>query len=395
VLAFLAVKSVGACALDASGLQEMGAGDDAGGSGDGFVQPPHDATFDTSVDTGAVGPGDDTGGGDIAAGNDVASSNDAGNGDDVAAADTGATADAPAVDACTPTGPEQCTNGIDDNCNGLTDCADPACMQDNYTCVPTPPGGGWAFVSFDPTSQSGCSPGMQTTNVDVDPTDTPAQCSCACKVATAPTCTGNVMTAYGNNGMCTSMGNQFQADGSCNRTPVMVMAYAQVNGPAGSGGMCSATPTTTIPPAGATKGQICSGETKFGAGCPSGQVCAQVPGPQACVAKNGQVACPANDYTTLHFVGNLRDTRGCSNCKCNGTPACALTWNFYSSPSCNGQVALSLHPDGNCQATGGPQLYGSNSLTGDSQNATCGAPTMQPGPTGQVTLDAEQTVCCE
>jgi hypothetical protein len=393
VLVFVAMPSVGGCGLEMSGLQEMPAGDDAGD--DAIAHPPGDATFDTSVDAGAGSGGDDIGSaGDVAMGDDVAGGGDVASADDSALADSGGTADAHPVDGCTPTGPEQCTNGIDDNCNGLTDCADPACMQDNYTCVPTPPGGGWSFVSFEPTAQSGCPSGLQTTNVDVDPVDNPAQCSCSCKVGTPPNCTGNVSATYGTNGTCTMNGGQFPADGSCNKITVSVMTYVQASGPAGSGGMCSAMPMSTIPPAGATKGQICGGENKFGGGCPTGQVCALVPGPQSCVAKGGQVACPPGDYSTMHFVGNLKDNRACTNCKCDATPACALTWNFYNTPDCKGTALLMLHPDGNCQATGGQQLYTSNSLTGDSQNATCGAPTMQSMPTGQVTLDAEQTVCC-
>src|SRR5438105_3089918 len=31
--------------------------------------------------------------------------------------------------ACIPRGPENCTNHIDDDCNGLIDCVDPACIK--------------------------------------------------------------------------------------------------------------------------------------------------------------------------------------------------------------------------------------------------------------------------
>jgi hypothetical protein len=385
----VAAQLVGACGLDVSGLQDVGVRDDAGGWDVIVPLPPHDATFDTSVDTGG-GTGDDTGGAV-----DAAMGNDAAGGDDGAPADGRGTVDAPPADACTPTGPEDCTNGIDDNCDGLTDCADPACMQQQYTCVAPPPGG-WKFVAFDLTAQPGCPTALQPASVDVDPSENPAQCSCTCGVGTPPTCTGDVTAASGNAGSCATMGAQFRADGSCNKVPVTVNAYAQVSQPAGRGGTCLAMQSTMTPPTGATQGQICGGENKYGAGCSNGQVCALVPSAfQACVAKGGSAPCPAGDYGTPHFVGNLKDTRTCSPCQCGGTPSCALTWNFYDSPSCQGTVALTLNPDGTCQPTGGPHTYTSNSLTGNAQNATCGAPTMPPTPIGQVTLDAEQTVCCQ
>jgi hypothetical protein len=49
-------------------------------------------------------------------------------------------ASAPACAVCMPTGPERCTDGVDNDCNGTTDCADPACARDpgcspgNETC---------------------------------------------------------------------------------------------------------------------------------------------------------------------------------------------------------------------------------------------------------------------
>ena len=76
-------------------------------------------------------------------GHDGGPGQDSGNPADIAAGDAGADAgmtdggvDAGGPDAGGPLGcypPEtDCTNGIDDDLNGLTDCADPAC--DGQTC---------------------------------------------------------------------------------------------------------------------------------------------------------------------------------------------------------------------------------------------------------------------
>jgi hypothetical protein len=306
--------------------------------------------------------------------------------------------DAVAVDGCVPTGAEQCTDGIDNDCNGLTDCADPACSQQGYACVPTPPGG-WSFVGFAANNQPGCPSGQQTSNVDVDPMLQSASCSCTCDVGTPPTCTGRVSTMWGSsnsNGMCPNASSgMFAADGMCNMMLLQVEPFMQVGQPAGAGGTCVANPTTTIPPAGSTKGQICSGQTKFGGGCSGGLVCALAPTSfQACIAKNGQTGCPTGPYTNSHFAGTLNDSRGCSQCKCSGTPSCALTWNFFANGNCSGQP-FTLNPDGSCQATGnGAGGYASNRLTGSAANASCAQPQMQPMPTGQLSINGEQTVCC-
>jgi hypothetical protein len=396
VVAFFACALAAGCGLDVFGLEGGFPGDDGGAEASGGF----DATTESSADSGAdAGVGRDT----TVTGDDVTSGVDTGAGDDVTtsgddASDTGtSTVDAPPVDGCVPTGPENCTDGIDNDCNGLNDCADPACSQQGYLCVPTPPSG-WSFVGFSADSEPGCPSGQQTNNVDVDPVLQQASCSCTCNVGNPPTCTGHVATAYGmSNGMCPMNAGMFAADGMCNFTPLTLEPFLQVGQPAGSGGTCVANPTTTVPPAGSTRGQICSGEKNFGGGCSGGQVCALAPPAyQACIAKGGQVGCPSGAYGNPHYAGTLSDSRGCSKCSCNGTPSCSLQWTFYNTGNCNGQTGPTLYPDGTCQATmGGGMVYGSSRLTGSPSDAGCAPPQMQPMPTGQLSINGEQTVCCQ
>jgi hypothetical protein len=179
---------------------------------------------------------------------------------------------------------------------------------------------------------------------------------------------------------------------------VSVGADVQIGNPAGSGGSCVPDAGIDAAPAGSTAGEICSGEKAFGAGCSAGMVCALAPAPfGACIAKNGQVACPAQSYTTVHYAGQLNDTRACTACQCSGTPMCGLTWSFYGTTNCTGNPSLVLTSDGTCQPTGlaATTQYSSNMLTGSAAAATCAAPAKQPTPTGQVALNAEQTICCE
>jgi hypothetical protein len=376
-----------ACGLQVGGLLDTG-GDDGGGA-DAFAP---DATLDApGGEIGSI----DAGGGSDATDADAADSSSP-SGDSGTAVDSGSGRDGSTVDGCVHAGPENCTDGTDNDCNGFTDCEDPACTSQGYACVPPAPAG-WAFVAFAPVSTGACPSSLQTTAVDVDPVDTNATCTCTCDVGTPPTCTGMVTTKFGTNGTCPSVGISTPADGACNTFISSVPGYVQVSNPAGSGGSCVANPTIGVPPAGSTPGEICSGEKAFGAGCSGGNVCALVPAPfGSCVAKNGQVGCPAQSYTAVHYAGHLSDTRTCSNCQCSGGPMCGLTWNFYNTMRCSGTPGLTLTPDGTCQASGSTSpSYASNVLTGDPSSATCAPPTKQPMPTGQVTLNAEQTVCCE
>jgi hypothetical protein len=299
-----------------------------------------------------------------------------------------------------PTGPENCTNGVDDDCNGLTDCADPACVQAGYVCVDPAPSG-WAYVALATSDQPGCSSAFaQANNVDVDPGNVPAQCSCTCEVGATPTCGTSVVAQYGLTATCATASPTFTTDGGCTNNPLVVDPFAQIAVPAATGGSCAPNTTTTLPTTGATQGQICTGESAFGGGCTGGQVCAAAPSPfAACVSHSGQQSCPSGSYTAQHFAGTINDTRACGSCSCGGTPtaACSLTWTFYSNPNCNGS-SLPIVADNNCnQLMPAPMAgaYPSNRATVTVEDAGCAPPPAQPAPTGSVTLDNEYTVCCQ
>src|ERR1700678_3969885 len=65
--------------------------------------------------------------------------------------DGGETSKETGVDAgCVKGAIEDCTNGMDDNCDGLVDCADPECSGDGgaYSCTALPTEMGWSLVAF-------------------------------------------------------------------------------------------------------------------------------------------------------------------------------------------------------------------------------------------------------
>lgn len=319
--------------------------------------------------------------------------------------------DAPTIDVivsdeCVPKGPENCTNGIDDDCNGLTDCQDMACVTAGYTCVP-PATNGWSFVAFDPTGRPACPGTLTPKTLDVDPTDltSPAVCGCSCTLGTSPSCENGTITVKGGPDDTCDVGPLFvpASGGAC--TPFMgayqVTAFAQATGPGVSGGACTADPTQSIPSTGASQGETCGGESAFGAGCSGGQVCALSPSPfQACVHHGGQQTCVAGSgYTQAFTVGTLQDTRGCSTCTCGATPTgtCGTaTWTLYTNATC-GTVASQVVANGVCSATSATagETAAAGVFAASVENVTCGQPSAMPSSTGSVMLTAGDTICCE
>lgn len=307
------------------------------------------------------------------------------------------------TDGCKATGPEQCTNGVDDDCNGLADCADPACTTAGYACVGTFPGG-WQYVPFDAASQAGCPAGLTQSKVDVDPQNlsTSATCSCACAAGGAVSCeVGGIATKFGPDGTCGAPTvPPFPANGgNCNTQNLMVEPYVEATPPPATGGTCAANPTTTVPPTDATQGEYCPGQKAYGGGCSTGQVCALAPaGYQQCIHHGGVMACPAGSYVTAHAVGTLQDSRACSPCTCTGTPTatCAGSWSFFDGTGCSGN-GLAIAVDGNCDATSSDptHTYGSNKYSATPSNLACSPPAAQPSPTGGAALNGQDTVCCE
>jgi hypothetical protein len=376
-----------ACGLAVNGL-ETTAGDGGAGGGDATADVRSaDASQEASSggDTGVAPEG---------------SSNDTGTTGDVVVSETGP------VDGCVATGPESCTNGIDDDCNGLTDCADPACTTQGYACV-TPAPNGWDNVAFDATSQAGCPATLMDKNVDVDPTmpAPPDVCGCACTPGASPSCeTGNISATHGPNNQCNAGGvmNYPASGGNCNKTALAVDSFVLAAQPPAAGGTCTATATVTPTPTGATQGEVCSGEKTFGSGCTAPQVCGLVPtGFTSCVHHGGaNMGCPAG-YATPHSVGTVMDTRGCGACMC-GTPTATCSagiWAFFSSNDCSGAVGISLQTNDQCDGTGDPSpgpTFQSNKFSSTPVNGSvaCG-PAPTPPPTGTVMLTGADTICCD
>ncbi len=390
-IAGMAAASLPGCALELDGLafrDDAGAAPpqgyedamtavaspEAGGESDGGGVPPVDGSV-TLADADVASPSKDA-----------------------------AAGDAPVVDGCAAT--ESCANGIDDDCNGLVDCEDPACATQGYACVDGPPAG-WTLAAFSAAARPGCPADLPSQlDVDVDPTSFSGDtaCGCTCGLGSEPSCVeGNVSTKYGATNACNGGTNKvvdYPAGGGCVVASVSLAPYVLAEQPSLSGGSCTAVATVERPPTGATAGELCEGQTAFGAGCGEGQVCARAPaGFGRCVVHDGAAGCPPGPYGAAHTIGVLDDTRGCTACACSPPSAtCAQgTWDFFANNTCSGKPSIVIPTNDQCTGTGQPAsgtLTGSNRFTSVMSDVAC-APPAPVGPIGSVELTGTQTVCCE
>src|SRR5260221_5198478 len=190
-------------------------------------------------------------------------------------------------------GAENCTNGLDDNCDGTIDCADPTCAT-------------------DPACRTGCTDGQTRPCYD-GPTGTDGVGTCrdgtqTCANSMWPAnCPGEVLPGTED---CATL-----ADKNCNHLPGCLDIFACLNSPA-----CVSQCQITMP------GCVCPTGNGDNATCPAGMLgitTGGFPGNVEC--------CPC----TASDCGNAGC---CGESVCAGNPACGgLTCNSLP-PACNGQV---------------------------------------------------------
>ncbi len=304
---------------------------------------------------------------------------------------------------CTPTGPEICDDGIDNDCNRQIDCGDPTCAP-GYACVDPAPTG-WELVAFAVDARVPCPPGYGAA-VDVSSVEgsTSAGCGCTCAVSAGAECSAGsfeITTGSGiDAGACT--GNTLAAtvpanQPACTAFPGPANIVAQPNQdnaqltPPPAPAACQANLTKTIPPL--VDGRTCGRPARFGAGCPAGQVCApRAPNFDLCASKAGANECPGT-YTRRRSAGSFPvDTRDCSACTCAPSP-CSGQVTLYASGSCSavGQN-VTVTSDGPCSPVA-TQFAQTNAYTA-TVDGGC-AVTADTMATGGLALSPEETICCK
>jgi hypothetical protein len=321
--------------------------------------------------------------------------------DGAASSDATGSAD---VDACTTV--EDCTNDRDDDCNGLVDCADPACSA--WSCVPQVAGWSGPYELYE--GPAGVAPpacGASFTGVVYNGNGglayVPPTCSaCSCGGAMGLTCGAPSLTSYDAAGCATSCGN-LTLNAACNTLPTCgagnpVGAVAVTAAPT-SGGSC--TPSGGVPtkpaPTWSTVARGC-GLARTGSGaCGPTAACAPKTGlpfgTGQCIVQGGDVACPGGPYTIRHlYFTGFDDQRGCTTCNCGGVngATCSTTVTLYTGKNCNNTAQPLTAPQTCATATGQPKSAASTSVVASpgSCDATGGAPM------GAVSASGPTTFCC-
>ena len=318
-----------------------GGGPDAGSRND--ASTPSDASMADADKPGDAEAGVDANRADTGATNEAGATPD------------GSTSDGSAADAmqpgCRKLGPEQCDNGLDDDCNGDIDCADSACTP-MTTCAPA-----GSTVGVLVPEASPCPSGFSQTELALHQGLMDTGCSgCSCQ-ATPATCTPQVYY-YASTSACTLDAIKPYTGGTlinksitatCSSEPIgdsqgmstpVAWRVAMTVYP----GSCNASGAATpLPPSWSTNTKLCTTHVA-GGGCKTGFVCVpKVTTGKACGQK-ASAACPATT-TAQTWHRSFTDNRSCDVCSCTATGG-----------NCS-NVAVQLGHDWSCNTIDG-MLYG-------------------------------------
>jgi hypothetical protein len=381
------------CGLESSGLGD--ATNDEGGT----------TLIEDAASTGATD-------GTINVGNDGApSSDDAAVGDSAsdqgAPRDTGS--DAVGTDGCA-SNVEVCNNGVDDDCNGLIDCADPECA--NWQCTPEAVPAGWTVVEYasSTTPPASCGTGYATSSNVYEGPFAPASCPCGCTLTASGSCVSGSYAGIVANpaGMCNGPSTSVPAgDGACQAIPApgytpAAGAKEEITPVPYTPGTCQPNGSTTKP-AITENGYVCAKTVASGAGCANSGSC--VPPVQSgyslCIEQAGTSSCPSG-FSNVHDVGSgTTDTRTCSACTCAPpTAQCdSAMVTIFTDPQCgtDGGTAT-VQANGECNslllgsdaATAAFHAYEYSATLAD-EACGMGASTAS----GGVALTGPSTICCK
>jgi len=350
-----------------------GAGGDAGQAGNV-----------AKAGTGGKGPQPAAGEGGMAGTGDEAGSSGAGE------AEGGSSNGGSAGGSCAPTGEEDCFNGKDDDCDGQTDCADPACTPSS-TCVPDAAGAELGtFLPMGSTCPTGYSAVTLHRGLTVDP-----YCS-GCTCAAGPAYCTTSIVGHGTYA-CPSFqtaGNSYNVfTTSCQPiSPGTSVHFYQVQ----SYTDCSGAASGVAKPSTATWAEtrtFCKAD-RVGRGCKSGSSCVPKSTTAACARKAGSASCSGAYSTSTGdaWSGGVNDTRTCGACQCSGGYGNCIdaSVQVYSQVGCTGSSANLPPSQGDDCAL--PFAPAAGRVTGTPVPSMCVANT---SPNGEITEAAPSTVCCQ
>jgi hypothetical protein len=275
---------------------------------------------------GTVGTGGAAGGGGRGAGGTVGTGGAAGGGGHAGSGGAGG--------GCVRTGPENCFNNIDDDCDGYVDCADTDCSPSVAQCVPLDPTQG----KIGETEGSGSScPTAFPQSTPLMAGFNPGVCA-GCNCQPGPTTCTTTVYGFKDQTICasgqtgTSVGTwKPGAEGTmCSQTPdwtqvglngatfgIAIDAFTPVES-------CSASGTAVARSSSWTATIDFCGTSQIGGGCGAGRACVPAaPAGSICQMVSGAVtSCPKGTSGAPWYTG-LSGTLTCGACTCTPTGDCS------------------------------------------------------------------------
>jgi hypothetical protein len=304
---------------------------------------------------------------------------------------------------CKPTGAEICDDGIDNDCNGVADCADPACSA-GYACIDPVPDG-WSYVAFAGNTTTACPAGFgaSTDLKTVTGDGSGGTCSCSCN-ATGTGCTSSAYALKTGTGVCdTTTGSILSNSAACQAfsTPpdLATGAFAQVVAPA-AGGSCNKAVTKGSSVPAIKDGRQCAAPPRGGKGCPGTQVCVPKPATmQLCAMKPSVDACPAAFSVKRTAGTGATDQRVCNDASCTCTgPTCTGPLSLFSNANCMGGKSTTIAAGGACQSPPGGD-FGMNGSAKGYTSTIAGACSTAGGfnnaVSGSIAFANQETICCK
>jgi hypothetical protein len=345
-----------------------------------------DITYGNGTTNGDTGPGGNDGGFDTTPGPDAR---------DV-------------VTDCKATGPENCDDGIDNDCNGVADCADPACNP-THQCVAAPPAG------FDLTAVSdvrtvACENGYTDQfEIEMLPSDPKCECTCTDNGGTCTGGTGDVTISDSNTcaGGATATRALNRNQAACTAIPGGNVAVGNANArfEASVAATKPATCDANITLTGLTpiSGRTCKPPSFATAGgCPPTQACVRRPPTNyaICATRTNPDAGPlptcAAPYTLRRRGGfTINSSLNCdvAGCVC-GNANCGGDFTIYDTANCGVGKSEVINAGQTC--TGMSITGGGWTAVAYKSTATGGCSvTSSPNPQGSLDIPNESTVCCK
>lgn len=304
---------------------------------------------------------------------------------------------------------EDCTNGVDDNCDGKIDCEDPQCAVQGYACVAAAPSG-WTVVDFTPSTQPACPAGYGgETKVEQAPSSGD-MCACTCGAPQTNPCTQGMFSVQYGHTVCGGNTFSLTSDGSCDAIGGKI---GHTSSTPYSDGIGTPLPATTVTCDATAKlpaltmgasGRSCAPSGPGGMGCTGGGACQpKVPGGEQCIQAAGDMPCPDMKSFTKRYVvyapSDIKDTRSCGTCACSSKAASCSNAKLttFTTSDCSGGAGVPLKIDGNCNnlPAGSDNQNNDHFIYSATPNTmACGAANATVPVAGQVDTTNPTTVCC-